>query len=93
MPRKRKYPKYDPAFCVLASEMGNKGATYEQIAEAIGVPLRYLRKWERQFPEMFSALTPAYKADLMRRVMSNLAAEQNARENKRAKKRGATDAR
>lgn len=93
MPRRRKYPKYDPAFCALASEMGNKGATYEQIAEAIGVPLRYLRKWERENPEMFTALTPAYQADLMRRVVSSIATERNKRENNRAKKREATDAR
>lgn len=91
MPRRRKYPKYDPAFCALASEMGNKGATYEQIAEAIGVPLRYLRKWERENPEMFTALTPAYQANLKRRLLDQSIARQQALENKRVKSRRVGD--
>lgn len=93
MPRPSKYPKYDPAFCTLAYQMGNKGATYEQIAETIGIPMRTLRRWEREHPEMFSALTPAYKAELRRRLWAQAMEQQQAWEKKLAKRRETANAR
>ena len=88
----RKTTKYDFRYCAIARQLGERGATYPQIAEAIGVSMRHLMKWENEHREFFDALTPAYKHILRRQIAARL--EQRARdlEEKNSKKRKVANA-
>lgn len=58
--RKRGRPtKYDPAFCDLVVEMGEKGKSKTQIASGLGVLTETMTEWAKRYPEFSAALKEA----------------------------------
>lgn len=64
--------KYDPKFCEIAAQMGKEGATYEEIAQALGISVPLLRQWERTRPEFFEAMTHSYVSGLRRQIANDV---------------------
>ena len=49
---------YDPAMCEVTYEMAMDGAPHKKIAAALGVNVRTLYKWRKDYPEFAAALSP-----------------------------------
>jgi uncharacterized protein YjcR len=90
MPRKGKHvPQYVP----LIQNLAENGATYIEIADSLNIPMRTLRKWEREYQAVFDALTPAYKNELRRRLAREFQERQEQLARKQAKRLEAKNAR
>lgn len=49
---------YDPAMCEVTYEMAMDGAPHKKIAAALGVNVRTLYKWRKDYPEFAAAMSP-----------------------------------
>ncbi|CAB4137608.1 hypothetical protein UFOVP319_47 [uncultured Caudovirales phage] len=54
--------KYDPAYCDRVIELGNQGASIDEMAFELGVHDDTLRNWAGEHPEFFDAFTRAQLA-------------------------------
>ena len=50
---------YDPSFCAIVIECGEKGYSRAQIAAYIGICRKTLHNWEQEYPEFLHATTQA----------------------------------
>lgn len=57
--------KYDPSFCDLVIELGNQGASIDEMAFECGVCDNTIRNWADEHPEFLDAFTRAQQASLI----------------------------
>ena len=49
---------YDPAMCDVVYEMVMDGASHKKVAAALGVNVRTLYKWRKEYPDFAAAMSP-----------------------------------